>query len=223
MDNSISLEGPPIQGAVRSGGGSAGTPAPMDTGNAGMPLDSAFQGLQDIRSLEEEIARVEKALRDIPPVPSNTGVEHMEGDDSDDDDKIMASARRHVQQPVRRKKTMSIRDLESPYYGYAPVSNPSVDAYIDTGRRLKDGAPFMSVRSPALGLHDPIYIQDVVWPCAIAAIAVLVSFVYLLARSSSLAKKLASTQVELERIRQLRMSAWPPSIYEFERAHQVPV
>ena len=169
-------------------------PFEMDDGSLGLALDDAFDSYKELRDLDAEIAKIESELRKH----GGRLFENMEGDDGDE---VMRKARNRGE---GGKKFMTLSDIKptSMFDFMQPPPPPPDDAYVDTGRRLKDGAPFLAVRSPSLGITTPIYIRDVVGPTLFLAFLVAVLFLYLLHRQSRLTARLRAAEASAENERQ---------------------
>lgn len=123
----------------------------------GMPMAALGDGnVGHLSSIDAEIARLEAELRENGLLSKKP--DHMEGDDED---------------PSKKKKFMTIRDLKpTPLFDLfgapPPQEGVSPDAVVDTGRRLKDGAPFPAIRAPLIfGVDTPIYLHDLLLPVAL--------------------------------------------------------
>lgn len=157
----------------------------LDDGRAGMPTHKDKPGDREgveLQNIDAAIARIEAELK-----AKGLNPECLEAGQDDDDEK-------------KRKKLMTLADLPPEplfLFGEQAPSSPRPDAVVDTGRRLKDGAPFISLRAPALGLTQPLYIHDVITPCIFVAGVLVLVFLYVTTQQRRMARKLQAAEARI--------------------------
>jgi hypothetical protein len=177
----------------------------------GPPMPPTNQhSLRDLSDVDDMIEALENALSGRM---HNKGmVEYLAAADEseeDDDDTLSAARRANTSKKARvRKKNrfMTLNDLprDDFFFGHPPRGSTAAppDALIQTGRRLRDGASVKSLRAPGLGMTQPVYLQDCVWPVTILVACLLVSYFSLFAMLASQRTRMTRMQREHEREKQ---------------------